>query len=120
MYIDVYFYRKGKGYYFEFDGTNYECNDVTLAELKSNLSLPYNLSFSGYSRSQMMKVVGTLIHNCFVSIKDVSKKENEILKFEVAFRENDYSLKRKMQIFLFLCYNNEPRGEVYEYRVQRQ
>lgn len=96
MYIDVYFYRKGKGYYFEFDGTNYECNDVTLAELKSNLSLPYNMSFSGYSRSQMMKVVGTLIHNCFVSIKDVSKKENEILKFEVAFRENDYSLKRKM------------------------
>ena len=43
FYIDVYFYRKGKGYYFEFDGTNYECNDVTLAELKSNLSLPFNI-----------------------------------------------------------------------------
>jgi hypothetical protein len=43
-----------------------------------------------------MKVVGTLIHNCFVSIKDVSKNENEILKFEVAFRKNDCSLKRKM------------------------
>ena len=82
----VLFFRSGKSYYYNFNGYTHEVNAITINKLKEKLILPFNVLFSGLSRAQIGRIIGSLLDNTTnVEIKKINDKKNNILRFEAIF-----------------------------------
>ena len=82
----VLFFRSGKSYYYNFNGYTHKVNAITINKLKEKLILPFNVLFSGLSRAQIGRIIGSLLDNTTnVEIKKINDKKNNILRFEAIF-----------------------------------
>jgi len=84
--LSVSFFRNGRSYYYKLNGEIYEINIITINKLKEKLNIPFKAEFSGMSRAQIAKIIAKLLDSTMdVSIEQISKEENNILRFETNF-----------------------------------
>lgn len=88
----VLFFRKGKSYYYNFNGKTCEVNAITINKLKENLSIPFKVQFSGLSKAQTGRIIVALLDNTMdVKIKKINTETSNLLKFEATFiRQKKY------------------------------
>lgn len=82
----VLFYRYGKEYYFKYNGNVFSVSRVTIDKLKQKLSLPFKVTFSGLSRSQIGRIIKDLLQESMnVELIKIMKPESNILLHEARF-----------------------------------
>lgn len=88
----VLFYRSGKSYYYNYNGTTHEVTPITINKLKEFLTVPFKVQFSGLSRAQIGRVIGDLLDNTInVELNKINSNTNNLLKFEAIFtRQKKY------------------------------
>ena len=94
--LSISFFRRGKSYYYNFNGEMYEINAITINKLKEKLNEPFKVQFYAMSRAQIEKVVADLLDNTMdVTIKKINSEKDNILRFEATFTQQ----KRYVEVY---------------------
>lgn len=74
--MNIHFFRRGKSYYFNFNGNEYEVDDISLNKLMEQLKLPFSATFDCMSIAQIQKICGRLRYNDVECV--LNNKESQI------------------------------------------
>jgi len=80
----VLFFRKGKSYYYKYEGNVTEVDAWTINLLKESLTLPYKVEFVACSRAEIDRIVSDL-YDAGVEVSDTTP--NHALNYIVTFSE---------------------------------
>lgn len=85
---DVIFYRKGKKYFFKYEGLEYEVNNINMNSLNLVLKLPYIIKFYGLSRAQIGRTLSNILDESMdFKLYKIKKEGSRVLEYVVQLFE---------------------------------
>ena len=79
---DVIFYRKGKKYFFKYEGNEYKANNININNLNLVLKLPYIIKFYGLSRAQIGRILTSILdENMNFKLYKIKKEGSGVLEY---------------------------------------
>lgn len=86
--LTILFFRKGKSYYYKYNGKIYKLNMININNLKENLITPYKIVFYAMSKAQIGRVIVDLLdESTDVKLKRINSEKENFIKYEAIFSQ---------------------------------